>query len=207
MRCLGIALLALIGCDPVTAVVYDGALPSDTGAPLDSGVDTVDTGDTGAPPPVSDTALTETVEPGPPGWDGERDFTFDDCQEAVFEEGVEITHDPDYAAQVEACEGCDLVFRVEVEPDRICTHVDDGPDWLTNGFEITSPVYRGLIFDGDEVVIYEIRRPWGNNWSASEYAEGAVEGDTFEYTYEGTASRGFRTYPFTATGFVDLSAP
>ncbi len=201
MRAFWWATLLLVGCGPVEAVLGDPSDPSvdDTDAP--SPDDTSAPGDTEVPGDTAD----DTAPPPPPEpdfsvWEGVRVFDFPSlygtpCEDEVEEAGVNVEGNEDFAEAFEVCADCDHIFRVEVDPTRICGDVVVG-----DGIPVSSPVIRGLKLNSSgEVEIYTITRGW-SGWRSELLATGELDGVTLGYSYTGSAYGA----SFTATGTVDF---
>ena len=179
-----VLLVLLSGCGPANAVIADS---SDTDVVVDTDVDTEPDTDSAPPPPDA-------------SWEGEREFWFPSilgapCDAEVDEIGVAVTDDPDWAEAVAACTGCDDVYLVEVAPGAICPEQVPGGQ----GFQVPSPILRGLDFHGAAVTIYDLGRQFGA-YVPRELAVGVRSGDVITYEYEGSIFGA----AYTATGYVEL---
>lgn len=149
-------LILLLSCTPSS-----GSLSLDTGtyeADADADVD-ADT-DTDATP-VPDTSV----------WIGERDISYDGCNDTLEEDGFLLDEDWEYYEYVQdECSKCTHFYEVDVSPDEAC------------GLSISTTVYRGLILDAED----GSAEVWGFSTNGtSEYDDNAdFDGLNVEYAYD-----------------------
>jgi hypothetical protein len=151
-------------------------------APLDP--DDYQSDDTGS----TDEADTDTDTDTDPGkqpdfsvWEGIRSFEYDsnydssDCEEDVFEDGVQLTSGNAYEAIQDECPDCDYIYEVDVGTDEIC-------GWIG----IDTETYRGLIIDGNHAEIWRFEMDRGDLETAYVLTEDAdFDGWVLEYQYGG----------------------
>jgi len=135
--------------------------------------DAADTG-TLAPADTEDTGPEEvdTGNPQPQAWVATlalRSVTGTWCHESVTETGIELTWEPDFAADLAACPGCDRLFLVCTETLDVCGGV----------VRLPGPNIRGVAFTGDRADVYDLR---DGSWTY--LGSGWHRGPSFSYIYE-----------------------
>jgi hypothetical protein len=204
MRLVPLLLLAA-ACVPASAVLIEpgeDGFDTDSGAPgpdPDSGTDPDP--DSGTDPdPGTDADTEPDTEAGPLRWSGVRAFVFStwagECEDVLVETGVAVDDEPELAAAVAACVGCDHVFYVEMDKSRLCA----SPGF--DGFPVAQEVLRGVQFVGtDEVVVWAIGQDNRGQWGRYELAEGDRDGREITYEYDGE----IWSQPFEVEGEAILS--
>jgi hypothetical protein len=195
----GFALLfALAGCKPAEATIGDGLDTSGGDADADADSDADSDADTDADSDADTDTDTDTdadtdTEPQALHWTGTREFDFgDQCDENADEEGVEVTHDPQYTDVVAACDGCDLVFHIAVSPDALC-----------GGFvPLATDTYRGVQWSGNDGFLLIRLDQTDQGIQVMNMAGGQVSNQRrhLEYDYDGDVSG----FPYHVTGVADL---
>lgn len=181
---------SLVGCSPTGSVVVDpeGNIVEDTVedtgmADTDRPDDTDGENDTDRPDDTDDTDNnTDTDEPVelpadndnpniyPNYWEGYRTLSYENCEETIVEDGIEVSNDyPDWMA---LCD-CDEIYYVETDRSTAC------------GFEIQPAFYRAIKYKGQEI---EVRYYPGNPSTPSQsdlLAEAQIlaDGNTWAYSY------------------------
>ena len=184
---------SLVGCSPTGSVVVDpeGNIVEDTVedtgmADTDRPDDTDGENDTDRPDDTNDTNdtdnNTDTDEPVelpadndnpniyPNYWEGYRTLSYENCEETIVEDGIEVSNDyPDWMA---LCD-CDEIYYVETDRGTAC------------GFEIQTAFYRAIKYKGQEI---EVRYYPGNPSTPSQselLAEAQIlaDGNTWAYNY------------------------
>jgi hypothetical protein len=185
--------LVFVGCAPVEAVVSDEppgdtdpAGDADTDADSDSDADTDTDTDT-------DTDADTDADTYPLQWYGERRFVFDaGCDDTVYEEGIEVTKEPDFADARALCSSCEHIFYVQASPERIC-----------DGYvPIATEIVRGVDYGSLGAAVYRI--DWdGDGWQLTKLADADVRGDglSVDYTYTGDVSG----YAYEVEGFAEIT--
>ncbi len=183
-------VLALLACNPTGSVPVDGSkaggnetLPSTDG----------DTSDTEDPSDTEDTEDTDTT-PYPLTWVGSRVINFPGyCEEAIYEDGEEVTRDSDFEDLVDLCPDCNHLFEASTDTDSICN----------NTVGVSPTIYRGIILNEEdvEVVLFSFN---GGDWDISLETEGEINGTTLTYEYESVYNYYGQNYDFTAEGEIEL---
>ena len=184
---------SLVGCSPTGSVVVDpeGNIVEDTVedtgmADTDRPDDTDGENDTDRPDDTNDTDdtdnNTDTDEPVelpadndnpniyPNYWEGYRTLSYENCEETIVEDGIEVSNDyPDWMA---LCD-CDEIYYVETDRSTAC------------GFEIQTAFYRAIKYKGQEIEVrYYPGRP--STPSPSDLlaeAQILADGNTWAYSY------------------------
>ncbi len=143
-------LILLLSCTPSSGSLSlpEGTYETDT-----------DTGTGVAPTP--DTSV----------WIGERDISYDGCNDTLVEDGFQLDEDWEYYEYVQdECSKCTHFYEVDVSPDEAC------------GLAISTTVYRGLILDAEE----GSAEVWGfSNRDTTEYDYRAeFDGTNVDYEYD-----------------------
>jgi len=174
-------ILALLGCN-TTGTTSIGDAPD-----TETNTDTNDTNDT------DDTEGTEPT-PYPLSWIGTREIVFEvGCEGTIFENGEEVTKDPDYNELVEACPTCAHIFAADTDPESIC-----------NGAVGVSPtIYRGIILNETDVTVVLFGNG-DNGWTVSIEAEGELDEKMLAYYYDAEYYSGGDYYYYEAFGEIQI---
>lgn len=137
-------LLSLFACQAGVAVgdaeVSDFADETDTAAANDSGVEAIDTADTGEAAPVFATDFS--------AYEGTRNFYADiygyyECNDTITEWGVQLTSGSEYDALVEACPACTYFYENTPEVDSVC-----------DGYLALGVTYRAILLTENGGIAY-----------------------------------------------------
>ncbi len=152
-----LSLLAALACTPSSGTLdVDAPVTDDTGTPDSADVD--DTGDT-QPAPEPDLGV----------WIGSRAISYDGCTDEVEEEGYLLDESWEYYDYVQGeCGDCTHFYVVEVWPAEAC------------GLDVSTTVYRGLVFDGDSAEVWA----FSQNGTSDLDRSADFDGMNIDYAYD-----------------------
>ena len=119
-----------------------------------------------------------------------REISFESCSDTLYEEGRQITEEPQAEPLKQLCTNCTAFYDLTVSPNLIC--YDQVP--------VATQLYRGVILHNPlEMSIYAFSET-ENGYSLYLLADAVNVDGNWRYDYEST----FQSYLYTVSGSIEF---